>query len=71
MNKLTKEEAFKIGCEAFLKGLPGNPICNTDFWQRVSCINKHKEWMSVISEYQKGWSEGFRKKRSGISHESG
>jgi hypothetical protein len=69
MKKITKEEAFKTGCEAFFKGLPGNPLFNGEFWDRVARLNKHKEWEAVIEEYKKGWSESFRKNRA-VHHES-
>lgn len=61
MNYINNEEAFKMGQEARLKGLPSSPFLNKTFWELANKINSHEPWKQVMRAYQEGW--GVQKSR--------
>jgi len=55
MTQITVKEAFKMGEEAFLSGLPESAFLNHSFWSRSNTIDGHAAWKEVIKAYSEGW----------------
>lgn len=51
---LTREMAFEMGKEAFVRGLPSIPMLNKKFWELNSKTESH-DWLGNIKAYTSGW----------------
>jgi len=61
MTQITIKEAFRMGEEAFLVGLPESAFLNQAFWVRANQINSHIAWKEVMRAYIEGWREAQRR----------
>ena len=63
MDRLTDEEAFKMGAHAFQRGLPGAPVLNKEFWEK-NCVLTECDWKKNMQAYNRGWFSEQRRKCS-------
>lgn len=59
MKKIDKQESYNMGREAYVKGLPGVPTYNKEFWE-LNNVHEHEKWKENIDAYAKGWFDSRR-----------